>query len=145
MTFKDVFGRLDAIDREAVSLLEAAGFHPDEGPGETVRPLRDPAENLLESLELLHEELTCLGSPVSREYRLELFPDGRYGFFDRDGTARRLSCGKVIEAKILDRYGRERWTRCRVEHDGSDYYLWGHMDIPLAGLTIREREVRHDF
>lgn len=110
MTFKDVFGRLDAIDREAVSLLEAAGFHSDEGPGETVRPLRDPAEdiflrefteNLLESLELLHEELTCLGSPVSREYRLELFPDGRYGFFDRDGTARRLSCGKVIEAKSL--------------------------------------------
>lgn len=154
MTFKDVFGRLDAIDRVAVSLLEAAGFHSDEGPGETVRPLRDPAEdiflrefteNLLESLELLHEELTYLGSPVSREYRLELFPDGRYGFFDRDGTARRLSCGKVIEAKILDRYGRERWTRCRVEHDGSDYYLWGHMDIPLAGLTIREREVRHDF
>ena len=68
MTFKDVFGRLDAIDREAVSLLEAAGFHPDEGPGETVRPLRDPAEdiflrefteNLLESLELLHSELAC--------------------------------------------------------------------------------------
>ena len=154
MTFKDVFGRLDAIDREAVSLLEAAGFHPDEGLGGTVCPLRDPAEdiflrefteNLLESLELLHEELTYLGSPVSREYRLELFPDGRYGFFDRDGTARRLSCGKVIEAKILDRYGRERWTRCRVEHAGSDYYLWGHMDIPLAGLTIREREVRHDF
>lgn len=154
MTFKDVFGQLKAIDRAAVSLLEAAGFHPDEGLGGTVCPLRDPAEdlflrefteNLLESLELLHEELTCLGSPVSREYRLELFPDGRYGFFDRDGTARRLSCGKVIEAKILDRYGRERWTRCRVEHDGSDYYLWGHMDIPLAGLTIREREVRHDF
>lgn len=154
MTFKDVFGQLKAIDRAAVSLMEAAGFHPDEGLGGTVCPLRDPAEdlflrefteNLLESLELLHEELTCLGSPVSREYRLELFPDGRYGFFDRDGTARRLSCGKVIEAKILDRYGRERWTRCRVEHAGSDYYLWGHMDIPLAGLTIREREVRHDF
>lgn len=94
MTFKDVFGRLDAIDREAVSLLEAAGFHSDEGPGETVRPLRDPAEdiflrefteNLLESLELLHEELTCLGSPVSREYRLELFPDGRYGFLTGTG------------------------------------------------------------
>ena len=154
MTFKDVFGQLKAIDRAAVSLMEAAGFHPDEGLGGTVCPLRDPAEdiflrefteNLLESLELLHEELTCLGSPVSREYRLELFPDGRYGFFDRDGTARRLSCGKVIEAKILDRYGRERWTRCRAEHDGSDYYLWGHMDIPLAGLTVREREVRHDL
>ena len=154
MTFDDVFERPGAIDRAAASLLAAAGFHSDRGLSGTVRPLMDPAEdiflrefteNLLESLELLHEELTCLGSPVSREYRLELFPDGRYGFFDRDGTARRLSCGKVIEAKILDRYGRERWTRCRVEHDGSDYYLWGHMDIPPAGLTIREREVRHDF
>lgn len=154
MTFKDVFGRLDAINRAAVSLLEAAGFHPDEGPGGTVCPLRDPAEdlflrefteNLLESLGLLHKELAYLGSPVSGEYRLEPFPDGRYGFFDKEGTAHPLSCGRTLEAKIHDRYGRERWTRCRVEHDGSDYYLWGHMGIPLAGLTIREREVRHDF
>ena len=78
MTFKDVFRQLDDIDRAAVSLLEAAGFHPDEGLGGTVRPLRDPAEdiflrefteNLLESLELLHEELAYLESPVSGEYR----------------------------------------------------------------------------
>lgn len=154
MTFKDVFGQLKAIDRAAVSLMEAAGFHPDEGPGGTVCPLRDPAEdlflrefteNLLESPGMLHEELACLDSPVSREYRLEPFPDGRYGFSDRDGTAHRLSCGRILEAKIHDRYGRERWAGCRAEHDGSDYYLWGHMDIPLAGLTVREREVRHDL
>ena len=150
MTFKDVFRQLDDIDRAAVSLLEAAGFHPDEGLGGTVRPLRDPAEdiflrefteNLLESLVLLHEELAYLESPVSGEYRLEPLPDGRYGFFDRGGTAHSLSSGRILEAKIHDRYGRLRWTRCRVGHAGADCYLWGHMDIPLAGLTIREREV----
>lgn len=42
MTFHDVFGKLAAIDRAAVSLLEETGFHSDEGLGGTVRPLREP-------------------------------------------------------------------------------------------------------
>lgn len=46
MTFKDLFGQLDAIGRAAVSLLEAAGFHSDDEPGWAVRPLRDPAEDI---------------------------------------------------------------------------------------------------
>ena len=150
MTFDDVFEQLKAIDTAAASLLKAACFHPDEGLLGAVRPLRDPAqdiflreltENMLESLEQFHEELAYLDSPVSGEYRLELFPDGRYGFFDKDGIPHSLSCGKTIEVKIYDRYGRLCWARCRVEHDGSDYYLWGHMDIPLTGLAVREREV----
>lgn len=150
MTFRDVFEQLAAIDRQAVSLLEAAGFHSDEGLGGTVRPLRDPAqdlfirdltENMLDSLHLLHEEFSYFSSPVSGEYRLEPFPDGRYGFFDKEGRKHLFSCGKTIEAKIKDHYGRLRWVKGRLEHDGSDYYLWGHLDIPLAGLTVREREV----
>ena len=150
MTFDDVFEQLAAIDRQAVSLLEAAGFHSDEGLGGAVRPLRDSAqdiflrdltENMLDSLQLLHEELSYLKSPVCGEYRLEPFPDGRYGFFDKEGRRHLFSCGKAIEAKIKDRYGRQRWVRSRLEHDGSGYYLWGHLDIPLAGLTVREREV----
>ena len=150
MTFNDVFDQLDATLRAAVSLLKAAGFHPDGGPAGAVRPLMDPAEdlflrglaeNMLESLELLHEELAYLKSPVSGEYRLEPFPDGRYGFFDKDGTAHSLSCGRTIEAKIPGRYGSPCWTRCRIEHDGSDYYLWGHSSIPLTGLAVRMREV----
>jgi len=150
MTFHDVFEQLGAIDRTAVSLLEAAGFYLDEGLLGAVRPLRDPAEdlflreltkNMLESLRLLHEDLAYLGRPVSGEYRLEPFPDGRYGFFDKNEKIHNLSCGKTIEAKIHDRYGRLCWTRCRIEHDGSDYYLWGHSDIPLTGLAVREREV----
>ena len=154
MTFNDVFEQLGTIDRISVSLLKAARFHSDEGLSDAVRPLKDPAEdifvrgfteNLLESLELLHEELAYLSSPVSEEYQLELFPDGCYGFFDKDGQRHYLSCAMNIEAKIHDRYGRQRWMRCRIGYDGSEHYLWGHIDIPLAGLTIREREVPHDF
>lgn len=150
MTFNDVFEQLDVTLRAAASLLKAAGFHPEEGLWGAVRPLEDPAEDLflrgltehmLRSLEPLHEELAYLKSPVSGEYRLEPFPDGRYGFFDKDGTTHSLSCGKTIEAKIHDRHGRLCWTRCRIEHDGSDYYLWGHSTIPLTGLAVRMREV----
>lgn len=150
MTFDDVFEQLHTIDGAAASLLEAAGFHPDEGLGGAVRPLKDPAQdifvreltgNMLESLHLFHEELAYLKSPVSGEYRLEPFPDGRYGFLDRDGKVHSLSCGKTIEAKIHDRHGRRRWIRCRIEHNGSGYYLWGHPDVPLTGLAVREREV----
>lgn len=150
MTLKDVFKQLNTIDSKAASLLATSGFRSGEGLLETVRPLRDPAEdtflrraaeNMLESLKLLHEELTYLKSPVCEACRLELFSDGRYGFFDRDGAPHCLSCGTIIEAKIHDQYGRFCWTRCRIEHDSSDYYLFGHKDIPLAGLTVRKREV----
>lgn len=154
MTFDELLKQLTAIDREAVSILKATGFHPLEGLGSTVQPLRDSAEdiflreqaeNLLESLALLHQELCYLKSPACEECRVEPFPDGRYGFFSKDGRKHILSCGRSIEAKIQDRYGRQRWVRSRIEHDGSDYFLWGHMELPLSGLTVREREVYHDL
>lgn len=155
MTFDDVFKQLAAIDKAAVSLLTAACFYPDEGLRGSVRPLADPAQdsflrhrtgNLLQSLALLHKEFRYLTSPVSGEYHLERFPNGRYGFFDGNGNMHALSCGKTIEAKLHDRHGRPCWVKSRIEHDGNDYFLWGHPGIPLAGLTIREREVPcHDL
>ena len=150
MTFDDVFKQLAAIDKAAVSLLTAACFYPDEGLRGSVRPLADPAQdsflrhrtgNLLQSLALLHKEFRYLTSPVSGEYHLERFPNGRYGFFDGNGNMHALSCGKTIEAKLHDRHGRPCWVKSRIEHDGNDYFLWGYPGIPLAGLTIRERKV----
>lgn len=150
MTFHDVFGQLAAIDSATASILKASGFCPDEGLGESVRPLRDPAQdlflrrqtgNMLQSLQLFHEDFRYLTSPVCGEYRLEPFPNGRYGFSDKNGRTRSLSCGSTIEAKLPDRYGRQCWVKSRIEHDGNGYYLWGHPGIPLAGLTVREREV----
>lgn len=148
MTFDDVFEQLAAIDKAAVPLLKTAASHPDEGLRRAVRPLADTAqdsflreqtENLLESLALFHAEFCYLTSPVSGEYQLTLFPNGRYGFFD--GNIHTLSCGKAIESKLHDSHGRPCWVKSRVEHDGNDYFLWGYPGIPLAGLTIRERKV----
>lgn len=148
MTFDDVFEQLAAIDKAAVPLLKTAASHPDEGLRRAVRPLADTAqdsflreqtENLLESLALFHAEFCYLTSPVSGEYQLTLFPNGRYGFFD--GNIHTLSCGKAIEAKLHDSHGRPCWVKSRIEHDGNDYFLWGYPGIPLAGLTIRERKV----
>ena len=148
MTFDDVFEQLAAIDKAAVPLLKTAASHPDEGLRRAVRPLADTAqdsflreqtENLLESLALFHAEFCYLTSPVSGEYQLTLFPNGRYGFFN--GNIHTLSCGKAIEAKLHDSHGRPCWVKSRVEHDGNDYFLWGYPGIPLAGLTIRERKV----
>ena len=31
------------------------------------------------------------------------------------------------------------WVQTRVEHDGEDYYLLGHDDIPMEGLRVRVR------
>lgn len=150
MTFDDVFKQLAAIEKAAVSLLKAACPHPDEGLRGSVRPLADPAQdsflrhrtgNLLESLALLHAQFRYLTSPVSGEYHLERFPNGRYGFFDGNRNMHALSCGKTIEAKLHDSHGRPCWVKSRIEHDGSGYFLWEHPDIPLTGLTVREREV----
>lgn len=153
MTFDDVFRQLAAIDKAAVPLLRIAASHPGEGLRGSVRPLADTAqdrflhqrtESLLASLVLFHAEFSYLASPVSGEYQLTLFPDGRYGF--SDGDIHTFSCGKPVEAKLHDSQGRPYRVKSRIEHDGTDYFLWGYPDIPLAGLTIREREVPcHDL
>lgn len=148
MTLNDIFDRLCAIDRAAQALLSETGFSCDDGLGPQVcrRPddpddlfFRDRAQELLEPFESLHEELRYLTTPDHGEYALQLFPNGRYGYYDEDGRSHVFTCGKTLEAKIHDRYGRQRWVRTRIEHDGSGYFLWGHGLVPLSGLTIRER------
>lgn len=148
MTLNDIFERLYVIDRAAQALLSETGFTRDDTSLSQVCPkpedpddmfLRDRAQNLLEPFETLHEELLYLRTPTHGEYTLQLFPDGRYGYRDDDSRIHIFTCGTTLEAKIPDNYGRQRWIRTRIEHDGSDYFLWGHGLIPLSGLTIRER------
>lgn len=148
MTFQELFERLCHIDQEAAALLEDTGFHSEDGLDGSVRPLpdiledaflREQAEELLETFEGFHEELSYLRKPAGEEYTLERFPNGRYGYRDRNGKEHPFSCGSSLEAKICDRHGRHRWVRTRIEHDGLDYFLWGFGYIPLHGLTVRER------
>lgn len=148
MNLNDIFKRLYDIDRAAQALLTETGFACDDGSPAQVCPkpddpdglfLWDKAQDLLELFGTLHEELLYLRNPAHGEYTLQLFPNGRYGYCDEDGREHFFTCGDTLEAKIHDRYGRLHWIRTRIEHDGSDYFLWGHGLIPLSGLTIRER------
>lgn len=148
MTLFDVFERLQTLDQAASSLLRDTRFQSDEGLGVPVCPLpeeaedaflREQAEELLESLEGIHAVLCYLKRPLHGEYTLEQFPNGRYGYFDKDGDEHIFTCGKALEAKIHEPCGQQRWARTRIEHDGSDYFLWGYRSVPLSGLTIRER------
>lgn len=148
MTLNHIFECLCGIDRDAQALLIQAGFNSGDGSGLQVRPvpdgpderfLLDQAESLLQLFADLHGEIQYLKLPAHGEYTLQLFPNGRYGYYDKNGREHTLTCGRTLEAKIPDDDGRQHWVSTRIEHNGSDYFLWEHSMIPLSGLTIRER------
>lgn len=148
MTLFDVFERLQALDLAASSLLRDTGFLAEECLGTHVCPLtdeaedaflREQAEKLLASLLQLHETLCYLKQVTYGEYTLSQFPGGRYGYFDNDGELNIFTCGDPLEVKLQEPCGQQRWVRTRIEHNGSDYFLWGHRSVLLSGLTIRER------
>ena len=151
MTLEDVFSRLQGIDRAAQALLRDAGFSSDTGFAEDVallpdipdtRFLKENIELLLEPLTRMHSLLSYLETPASPEYVLEKFPNGRYGYRDGEGSCREFTCGQTLEARMNNSFGRQRWVRTRVEHDGSDYFIMGYGSVPLSGLTVRERRQR---
>ena len=148
MTLNDIFERLCALDRDARDLIRGTGYTSDAGLGSEARLKpddpdgrfpRNKAEEILDSFQTIHEEPQYLSTPSHGEHTLRLFPNGRYGYYDKDGEARILTCGETFEAKFCDSYGRQHWACTRIEHDGSGYFLWGHGRVPLLGLTVRER------
>ena len=61
---------------------------------------------------------------------------GRY----ETGSGFYYCCGSPIEALVTDgRYDVPYWVRTSVEHDGTDYYLVGHHEVRMEGLTVRIR------
>lgn len=148
MTLNEIIQRLSHIDADAQALLRDAGF--ESGCGIDRQKVPYPCdedgiyqqgiiENLLDPFVDLHEELEYLKIPCHGEHTLRRLASGRYGYPDENGEMHPITCGTVIEAKVPGRNGRMRWARTRVEHDGNDYFLWGHGDIPLDGLTMRQR------
>lgn len=151
MTLKDVFNRLHEIDQAAQALIRETGFSFDTGSAGKVsfapeepdtRFLKESIALLLEPLDQMHCLLSYLEAPASPEHVLERFRNGRYGYRDGNGSRREFSCGQTLEAKIKDSFGRLRWVKTRMEHNGDDYFLMGHPSVPLAGLTVRERRQR---
>lgn len=148
MTLEDVFSRLHGIDQAAQALIREAGFSSDTGfiegvsfpsDGPDTRFLKESIELLLDPFEEMHSLLSYLDTPASPEHVLEKFPNGRYGYRDGKGSCREFTCGQILEARIWDSSGCQRWVRTRMEHDGFDYFIMGHGSVPLTGLTVRER------
>lgn len=149
MTIQNVFDRLRPIDQAASQLLLDTGYDPDDGClGRDVRPLpdvyedafyRDKAEEILDHLGEICNTLRYLRTPSHGEHILAQFPDGHYGYRDGGSDIRTFITGDRLEAKIHDKYGRKRWVLTTIEYDGADYFLRGFFDIPLDGLTVRER------
>lgn len=149
MTLQTIFNRLTDIDRQIQALIREIGIDDDCGLGDIITPNRaDPDEmflfnelsDLLTPLCRLHRGLLYLLMPCSEVQVLRKYPTGRYGYdirpFEEERT---FSCGSPVEALIYDKDGHPRWVSSRIEHNGTDYYLYGYSDIPLNGLTIRER------
>lgn len=149
MTLKTIFKKLIDIDRQVQVLIRDIGMDDDYGLGDAITPNRaDPDEmflfnelrDLMEPLYRLHRELLYLLMPCSDTQVLRKYPNGRYGYDIRPfEDERTFSCGASIEALIYDEDGYPCWVSSRIEHNGTDYYLYGYNDIPLNGLTIRER------
>lgn len=151
MTLEEVFKHLSAIDSQAQELMWEAGIADNSLPWESIAIneddpdeiyLRDAALGLMTLFRRFHELLDYLLAPCTDEHPLVQFPFGYYGYECASGKSRLLSCGCSVEALIPDGEGRPRWVRSRIEHDGSDYYLFGHHSVPLEGLVVRERSVK---
>lgn len=148
MKLDDVFSRLQEIDRAAQELIRETGFSSDTGIAQRIssspadpndRFLKENAELLLDPLDEMHWFLSYLNAPVSPEYVLQKFPNGRYGYLDKEGRSHIFTCGQILEARVRDRFGCQHWVKTSIEHNGFDYFLAGHSSVPLAGLTIRKR------
>ena len=149
MTLQTVFKRLTDIDSHVQDLIEDIGMKDGYDLSDVIAPNRaDPDEMLLFSelsgltlaLCRLHQKLTYLLMPCSDIHVLRKYPNGRYGYDIRPfGDERTFSCGSRLEALIRDEDGCPCWVISRIEHNGSDYYLYGHRGIPLDGLQVRER------
>ena len=149
MTLQTIFERLADIDRQIQTLIRDVDIDNDCELRDVVTPNKeDPQEmflyheldDLMQPLYKLHRELMYLLMPCSDVHVLKKYPNGRYGYDIRPfEEARTFSCGSPLEALIYDKDSNPRWVSTRIEHNGTDYYLYGYSDIHLNGLSIRER------
>ena len=99
--------------------------------------LLDDLRGMMEKLAGVEDAIRYLSQPVLEVDRLWKNASGRY----ETGSGRYYCCGDPIEALVSDgRYNTPYWVRTSVEHDGTDYYLVGHRDVRMAGLTVRIRK-----
>lgn len=71
-------------------------------------------------------------------YLLKNVGDGRYHFVNNRGEDITLTCGSCFEILVGDDHGVSAYKTC-MEHDGNDYYAFGHKNEPLDNALVRIR------
>ena len=91
----------------------------------------------MEKLSDVADRIAYLSRPVMETSRLHKNRSGRY----ETKGGHYYTSGSGIEALIKDDYQEvPYWVWTSVEHDGKDYYLVGHKNVRLDGLTVRVRK-----
>ena len=91
---------------------------------------------IMEKLADVEDCIRYIAQPVLKMEQLRKNVSGRY----ETGSGFYYCCGSPIEALVADgRYDVPYWVRTSVEHDGTDYYLVGHREVRMEGLTVRIR------
>ena len=115
---------------------DLSGLHIDYEDGQQLF-LQSELREIMEKLSDVTGRITYLSRPVKEISCLHKNRSGRY----ETKNGHEYTSGSGIEVLIKDDYQEvPYWVWTRVEHDGKGYYLVGHKNIQLDGLTVRVRE-----
>lgn len=115
---------------------DLSGLNIDYEDGEQLF-LTEELGEIMEKLDNVNWRLKYLSRPIKETSRLHKNRSGRY----ETSGGHYYTSGNGIEVLLPEGYPEVyRWMWTRVEHDGKDYYLVGHHDVSMEGLTVRIRE-----
>lgn len=99
--------------------------------------LQTELREIMEKLSDVAGRIAYLSRPVVEISRLHKNGNGRYE--TEDGHEYNSGCG--IEALVQDDcWEVPYWVWTSVEHDQKDYFLVGHKNVQMDGLTVRVRK-----
>lgn len=99
--------------------------------------LRDELDGIMDKLADAQAKIEYLNRPIEEVSRLHKNRSGQY----ETAGGHCFHSGSQIEVLISDEYrDAPYWTKTRVEHDGTDYYLVGNKAVKMDKLTVRVRK-----
>lgn len=131
---------LHRLNNEMIKILQMVDFNAGHVEAETGDPnelmLLDTYRSIIDKLEGIHNQIEYLQKEIVDEGRLSKNSAGRYEL----PSGEYFTSGSPIEALIFDDWDEvEKWVTTRVEHNGDDYYLYGHSEVKMEGLLARKR------
>lgn len=141
----EIFSRTVKLRRDIEGLLKLADYgeygdlsnvEMNEKDAEQVF-LQDELNYIMDKLQDACDRIEYLSFPVKETGCLHKNKIGRY----ETAQGYEYTSGTRIEALISDSgyHDTPFWVWTSVEHDGTDYYLVKHKNVPLEGLSVRVR------